>query len=461
MATVLNADFRGEVITAEHDAYDEARLIHNRRFDCRPAFIVRPRDTSDVAVAVRAAREAGLPLSVRGGGLHMAGFATNDGGIVIDLSSMRDVQVDSRARTASFGGGATTGDLQSAASRHGLGAITGVFAPTGVVGATLHGGIGALSNRHGWACDSVLEGELVTADGQILQVSDADHPDLMWALRGAGGAFGVVTRLVTRLYPLPTEYIAARLMYEPDALSEVLPVLDQTSREAGDGVTMSVLVMRRPESGDFAGRVMAGVNLSFLGGRDEADRVFGAFRTAAPPALTSEMTSLDFRDMHFAIDDYPLSRPMRTFWDEDFSAGLTADLGRQIAAHSERIADFGTAEHGLVELYPHREALVRNSAVSASFAQRTPGWTLSVCAGWDDPSRDAFFDDWVTGCVADLRTATAGMGRAYLNAVSVADLHRMERAYGADVCCRLAQLKHRYDPANVFRRALPVVATGD
>src|SRR6201993_1637197 len=200
----LRAGVRAPVLTAADAGYDEARAVHNGMFDKRPAVIVRAEQAADVVGAVNFARDAGLDLSVKGGGHSAPGFGTNDGGVVIDLSLMRYVHVDPLARTARALGGATWGDFNYATHAFGLATTGGIISTTGVGGLTLGGGIGHLARGYGLALDNLLSAEVVLADGQVVTASADENADLFWAIRGGGGNFGVVTTFEFRAHPVST-----------------------------------------------------------------------------------------------------------------------------------------------------------------------------------------------------------------------------------------------------------------
>ncbi|HET8524761.1 MAG TPA: FAD-binding oxidoreductase, partial [Thermomicrobiales bacterium] len=197
---------RGDMIQPGDPTYDDARSVYNGMIDRRPALVVRCADAADVIAAVRFAADQGLDLSIRGGGHNVTGFATNDGGVVVDLSRMRNVHVDPERRVARAGGGATWGDVDHASHAFGLATTGGVLSTTGVGGLTLGGGFGHLTRRFGLCIDNLVSAEVVTADGKLLTASEQENPDLFWAIRGGGGNFGVVTSFEFRLHPVGTVY---------------------------------------------------------------------------------------------------------------------------------------------------------------------------------------------------------------------------------------------------------------
>ena len=214
--TGLRSKLRGSLVLPEDSGYDEARLVWNAAHDRRPAAIARCAEATDVMRALEAARAAGLPIAVRGGGHSFAGKSTCDGGVVIDCSPMKTVEVDRARRVARAGGGCTLGDFDPATQAHGLATTMGTVPPTGIAGLTLGGGLGWLMGRFGLACDNLVGADVVTADGRLVRASADEHADLLWGLRGGGGNFGVATALEYRLHPVST-VLGGAVAYPPSA----------------------------------------------------------------------------------------------------------------------------------------------------------------------------------------------------------------------------------------------------
>ncbi|MGB2694821.1 MAG: FAD-dependent oxidoreductase, partial [Dehalococcoidia bacterium] len=204
----LNSGFSGQLLGPGDAGYEEARRVQNGMIDKRPAAIARCLSESDVVAAVNFAREKGLEIAVRGGGHNVAGNAVCESGLMIDLSLMKGIEVDSKARTARAQGGVTWGEFNAATQQHGLAATGGVVSTTGIAGLTLGGGLGWLMGKYGLAVDNLISAEVVTADGQVLRASDSEHGDLFWGLRGGGGNFGIVTWFEYRLHPVGPQVIA-------------------------------------------------------------------------------------------------------------------------------------------------------------------------------------------------------------------------------------------------------------
>ena len=280
----LGPGFRGRVITPDADDYHRARRVHNAAVDRHPAVIVRPTDADDVALVVKGAQERGLPLVVRAGGHSMGNHSTGDGALVLDLSAMRDVQIDVKGRTAWADAGILAGEYTAAT--HALGLVTpfGDTARVGVAGITLGGGVGWLVRKHGMTIDSLLAVEIVTADGRHRAASAVEEPDLFWAVRGAGANFGVVTRLQFRLHPLD-DVLAGDILLPAtrDVLRSLVPVL----LAAPDELTAMPLIMLAPPSPDIPdehhGQPVVKLSVAWSGAPDAGERALAPLRALGAP----------------------------------------------------------------------------------------------------------------------------------------------------------------------------------
>ena len=264
----------GPVLSPQQAGYDAARAIHNGLVDKRPALIVRCRTTADVVAALEFARRAGLEVSVRGGGHNVAGRAVTDGGLMISLADMKDVAVDPERATATAQGGVTWGELNDATAAHGLAVTGGVVSTTGIAGYTLGGGLGWLMAKHGLAADNLLAVELVTADGEVLEVDAGSHPDLFWALRGGGGNFGVATSFTYRLHPVGI--VTGGLIAHPiEAAPELLRFYRDAVADAPDDLTVFAGLVHAP---DGSGAKLAALVVFHAGDPEAAERELAPFK---------------------------------------------------------------------------------------------------------------------------------------------------------------------------------------
>ena len=248
------ARFNGQIITPADPDYDERRKVWNGMIDKYPALIVRPNDAAAVGAAIRFARDHALVISVRGGGHNVAGHATNDGGLVIDLGALKSVEVDPVARVARVGGGATWAEVDAATQIYGLATPGGVFSKTGVAGLTLGGGLGWLRNLYGLSCDNLIAAEVVTADGQVIRTSADENPDLLWGLRGGGGNFGIVTTFEYQLHPVGPDVMMAFIFHDastPDRMAAAVRLYRDYTAAAPDAVSSILALGQFPPDEHF------------------------------------------------------------------------------------------------------------------------------------------------------------------------------------------------------------------
>ena len=279
----LRGRLDGELVLPGDGGYDESRAIWNAMHDRRPALIVRPRSTGDVVAALAFAREAGLPVAIRGGGHSVAGYGTVDGGLVIDHSLMRGVEVDGDRRIVRAEAGATLADLDRATQEHGLAVPIGVISATGIAGLTLGGGVGWLTRAYGLTADNLVAAEMVTADGSVVRASEVDEPELFWGLRGGGGNFGVVVAFELRAYPLGPTTHGGNLVYHRPHWTDALRAFRDWTADLPDSTTAIVTFMTPPPSWELGAETLMIIGFSWAGtDADEAARTVAPLRRALP-----------------------------------------------------------------------------------------------------------------------------------------------------------------------------------
>jgi FAD/FMN-containing dehydrogenase len=444
-ADALAANLRGELIRPEDGGYEAARRVWNGMIDKRPALIARCADAQDVVHAIAFARTHALPIAVRGGGHSAPGYGTVDGGLVIDLSPLRTVEVDPVARIARAGAGCLLGDLDRATQEHGLAVPAGMVSDTGIAGLTLGGGMGWLSRKHGLTIDNLLAVEIVTADGAILRASEAQHPDLFWAVRGGGGNFGVVTTFEYRLHPVGPTVLAGILLYPFAQAAAVFRAFRDAMDGAPDELAASAVVITAPPHPPFPpalqGQPVVAVAVCYAGDLEEGQRVVRPLREAGEPALdlVGPMPYVALQSMFDAGTPHGLhywekSSYVRELTDEALDAYLAA-IGEPTSPLSQvLLSRFG----GAVGRVPEE---------ATAFAHRDGAYVLFAIAAWapDDPRGEAHVA-WVRGLTAALDPfATGG---SYVNAF---DEGGIATAYRPATLARLARVKATYDPGNVFR----------
>jgi FAD/FMN-containing dehydrogenase len=438
----LRATIKGRVLTPEDAGYDEARTLFMGGFNQRPAAIVRVAGAPDVARVIAVARESGVPLAVRSGGHSGAGHCTTEGGIVLDLHDMKSLDVDVDRRTAWAETGVTAAEYSEGVGAHGLATGFGDSGSVGIGGITLAGGIGYLTRKHGMTIDSVLGAELVTSDGDVLQVDAASHPDLFWAIRGGGGNFGVVTRFRYRLHSV--DQVVGGLLLLP-ATADVIVKIVEAAEAAPEELTAIVNVMPAPPMPfvpeSHHGKLVLMILLCYAGDAEAGARALAPFRTTVEP-----------------IAD--LVRPMRypeIFPPEDPSYHPTA-VGRTLfmnhvdRAAADTMIDFlqrSDASLRVTQIRALGGAMARVAADATAFAHRDRRILTNVAAfynGEDDrPVREA----WTEAFAAALRQGKDG---AYVAFVNDEGESRVRAAYPGSTWDRLAAIKARYDRTNLFRR---------
>ncbi|MHC1558979.1 FAD-binding oxidoreductase [Actinomycetospora sp. C-140] len=416
--------------------YDAARSVFNAMIERRPAAIVRCRDAGDVARGIALARAHDLALSVRGGGHNVAGTAVCDGGVMLDLSAMRDVRVDPVARTAVAGPGCLLGDLDRATAVHGLATPLGVMSGTGIAGLTLGGGLGWLNGRHGLACDNLVAAEVVTADGAVRHVDADHHPDLLWGLRGGGGNLGVVTAFTHRLHPIDT-VLAGGLSWPWAAARDVLRRHDDLLATAPDELATAVSFTRDPEAGP-----VVSIAVCWSGDLAAGEQVLAPLRSVAAPTVDT-VAPTSFVAWQSAPDaGYPLGR--RHYWKSGYLRELTEDA---ISALLDLVPVIPSAASG-VGMQALRGAAARVPVDATAFPHRARQYDVLLLGQWDDPADDERNVAWGRRSFDALAPHLADA--VYVNNLGAEGPDRVRAAYGPNHA-RLAELKRTWDPDNVFR----------
>jgi FAD/FMN-containing dehydrogenase len=434
--TVAGLGFSGEVLAEGEPGYDEARTTFNALVDRRPVAVARCRGTADVVAALALAREQGLPVAVRGGGHNVAGHAVGDGSLVVELSGLGAVDVDPGARLARAGGGATWRTFDAATQAHGLAAPGGTFSTTGVGGLTLGGGIGFLIGRHGLTCDNLVGAEIVTVDGSVLEVSEDEHPDLFWAIRGGGGNFGVVTRLDFRLHPV-REVVGGVLVWPFAAAAEPLRVFRDVAVDAPDDISTQAVFGHSTETG----ALILGVVVCSSGPEDEPEPLR---RLRAVPGLQiDEVRRRPYLELQ-SMFDMPFG--LRHHWKGHFVRELPDALLERLLGAIDPDANRGSI---LIEAVHGAATRVPADATPVGF--RDAAFNVSALGIWKDASTDEAGVAWARATAA-LAAPYSLHGGGYLNYMQADEpLERVRAAFGPETFDRLREVKRRYDPGNVLR----------
>ena len=449
----LRAAMAGVVFTPEDTDYDQARLLWNADADRRPAVVARCSSAADVAAALRYAQAEGLEIAVRGGAHSASGQSGVDGGLVVDLSGMREVTVDAERRRARAGGGALISDLDAATQAHGLAVLTGLVGHTGIGGLTLGGGMGWLTRQAGMACDNVESVEVVVADGRILRASAAENPDLFWAVRGGGGNFGVVTEFEFRCHEVGPMIQFGFLFWEAERGREALRAI----REAVSTLPRSCNVLLAGLNAPPAPFVpeehhlKAGFALVLCGFGDPDDHAQAVERLrAALPPLVQAVTPMPYTALNQAFDQ-------ANCWGQHYYetstryAELTDDVIDVMVTHLARRTSPATA----ILTYRLDEAYSKVEPDATAFGgTRDPQYITFLLATAPDAEVLGADRAWARGLRDALAPLALNAG-TYVNAMAEPEEHRVRAAYGVKYD-RLARIKAEYDPGNVFHRNINI-----
>jgi FAD/FMN-containing dehydrogenase len=445
----LYAAVRGQVLVPGDDGYDTTRRVWNKMIDRHPRVIVRCTGAADAVIAVKFAREHGLVTAIHGGGHGVAGHATCDDGLMIDLSPMKGIRIDPQARTARAQGGVTWGDLDHEAQAFGLAAPGGIVSTTGIAGLTLGGGYGWLRRKYGLSCDNLIAADVVTADGQLLTVSETEHPDLLWALRGGGGNFGVVTSFEYRLHAVGPEVLFLGAMYPIEQAPELLPRWRDFMASAPDEFSGNAMFWTIPEGSAFPpelyNRAIFFLPGVYSGPVEEGMRLLAPLRTLAEPLL--DMTGVYPYTIVQSLFDWVNPDGERLhYWKSLFLHQLdevtVTELMRWILNRPVSSA--------LVDVWWMGGAVGRVEAEATALGDRSSPVTLVFNTIWDDPATSDANIAWTRAFYEAMRQYSPG--GSYLNFPGFGEEGEelVKRSFGANYE-RLAAVKAKYDPTNFFR----------
>jgi FAD/FMN-containing dehydrogenase len=443
----LAARLRGALILPGDARYEEARQVWNGMFDRRPAAVARVEGTVDVVAVVEFARETGMELAVRGGGHSSAGYSTVDGGIVLDLSRMRGVWVDARAKTARAQAGALWGDVDRETQQHGLAVPGGQISHTGIAGLTLGGGIGWLSRRHGLTTDNLLSVDRVTADGRLVTASEQEHPELFWGLRGGSGNFGVVVSFEYRLHEVGPLVLGGPLVYALDDAPAALRNAREVFADAPDEISLWLVlthVPARPPFDEAAWGQPVLALVPFCADLERGPELLAPLTGFGSP-LARLHGPLPYAALQGALDD--VDPHGHRYWERgDYLAGLTDEV-------IDLLVEAGrTASSPLTEIlvFPMGGAIARVPAEATAFGDRSAPWAVWIASQWTDPAEDDVHRDWTRAVSASLSPWTTG--GVYVNAIGgdVTEARKTAAFGGTAKLERLRALKREWDPGNLF-----------
>ncbi|HEY0871971.1 MAG TPA: FAD-binding oxidoreductase [Vicinamibacterales bacterium] len=443
----LRNSFSGDIITPGDDRYDGARRVWNAIIDKRPALIARPRNADDVSACVRFAVEQQLPVAVRGGAHSIAGRGTCDDGIVIDFADMKNVVVDRDARTATAQPGARWVEFDRETQAHGLATTGGTVGDTGIAGLTLGGGFGWLEGKLGMTVDNLLGADVVLATGEFVKASADENPDLFWALRGGGGNFGIVTSFTYRLHEIGPTIIGGLAIHPFADAKRVLTFYDAFMKDAPDELVAAAVLMTAPD-----GNRACGIAVAWPGDLAEGERIVAPIKSFGSPVL-DVIGPMPYLAQQ-AMLDQAMPPNLLNYWKAEFLNDLQADV---IDIATDAFTRVRSPLSSML-FFPIRGAASRVSPDATAFPHRS-GYHMGIYSLWNDPAENEPNIQWVRETWDRVKPHAAG--GVYVNELGEDDTDRVSVAYGANYD-RLARIKARYDPNNVFclnANILPVAAT--
>ena len=439
--------FRGELIRPDNPRYDGARRIWNGAIDRYPALVARCTGAADVIAAVQFARERELVVAVRGGGHNVAGTAVCDGGLVIDLSPMKGMQVDPGARTAWAQPGLLWGEFDHETQPFGLATPGGIVTHTGIAGLTLGGGLGWLMRRYGLTCDNLLKADVVTADGQLVRASLEENPDLFWGLRGGGGNFGIVTSFEYRLHPVAPTVLAGVVVYPASRAREILDAYRHYIASAPDEL-MTIVVLRMAPPAPFLapeihGQPVVIIAVCYAGPVDAGERAVAPLRRFGEP-LADFIQPTPYVS-HQALLDASVPHGLGYYWKSEYFPALGEDVISTLTEHAWRVA----TPMSYTALFHMGGAVRREDPDGSAFEDRRATHAMTIDGVWSDPAASGACITWARDFWEAVRPHSTG--RVYVNFLGEEGQDRVRSAYGAAKYERLRALKRKYDPTNFFR----------
>lgn len=438
----LRAALLGQVIAPADPDYEQARMVLNAAVDRRPALIVRPAGSADVSLALSLVRANGLELAIRGGGHSLAGHGTSDGGLVLDMSNMRGLHIDPQRRIAWAQAGLTAGQYTAETTRHGLATGFGDTGSVGIAGLTLGGGIGWLVRKHGLTIDDLLAVELVTSDGERVHVDAERHPDLFWALRGGGGNFGVITRLQYRLHEI--DMILGGLLILPARPGMLRSFIAAAAGAPDELSTIAALAPAPPlpfVPTEHHGQPALIVRLAYAGDLGAGQRAIAPLRALAT-ALADTITPMSYQQLYAGegSDAGRLRMATRSTFLDELDEHAESTLFNRVQVKP--------ASTSAVQIRVLGGAMARVPPDATAFAHRERRLMVTFAASYQDPDQAASHEAWVVDSLAALRPAAHGVHVSFLGDEGITRVHE---AYPDQTYERLAAIKRRYDPANLFR----------
>lgn len=436
LASELRPLFNGNILIDGDIDYDVARKVWNGMIDRKPALIAQCLDKEDIVQAVKFARKHDLVASVRGGGHNVAGNAVCEGGLMIDLSLMKAIDIDVENKIAFAEPGVLWKEFDAATIQHRLATTGGTVSDTGIAGLTLGGGLGWLMSKHGTTCDNLLSAEMITAEGETIKVDKDNHPDLFWAIRGGGGNFGIVSRFQYQLHDVDTTVIAGMILYPMDQGKAVMQFYRDYARTAPDELMAYSGFIVTPD-----GLPVTFVLPAWMGKKEDAEKNLAPLRSFGTP-LADMVAEIPYLQLQ-SILDAAAPTGIRRYWKSGYFLNITDELLDIVLRH---VATRPSPLSPVLFYHIHGAATKVDSSVTA-FAHRQDQWDSDIISQWTDPADDEKNISWTKNFWKEIEPLTKGV---YVNHLDGDDNIRVRTAYGENYA-RLQQVKQKYDPDNFFR----------
>ena len=441
--------FKGEILLPNDSGYEAARKVWNGMIDRKPAIIARCSDVDDVVKSVNFARNQGLLVALRGGGHNVAGFGTCDGGIVIDLSKMKKIEVNDVSKTARAEPGLTWGEFDNATLAHGLGVTGGLVSSTGIAGFTLGGGVGWLVRKLGLTIDNLVSVDLVTADGKTVKASSEQNPELFWGMRGAGPNFGVVTSFEYKLDPIPPNILGGMVLYPLEMGSKVLEAHRRFTQNIPDELTTIAILLTAPPApfipAIFHGKKAVAIAACYSGkDPEEGKKILEPLRHLGEPVLDA-FHAMPYVALQSMFDE-SAPRGVLNYWKSTFLPPMSESAIKTLLDCFESVPSPMTAVH----LHHLGGAVNRVGEDATAYSHRDASFIMNLVSTWTDPAHSEKNIVWTRDTFTAMQKF-AGEGGVYVNFLGEEGNDRIVSAYGEAKYARLLRLKSNYDPGNLFR----------
>jgi FAD/FMN-containing dehydrogenase len=444
-AKALKGDFRGEVVLPDEPSYDQRRKVWNGMIDKRPAIILRCAGTSDVIKAVKFAHDQELTVSVRGGGHNVAGNAVCDGGLMIDMSGMKSVRVNTVSQTARAEPGATWRQFDLETQAFGLATTGGLVSSTGIAGFTLGGGIGWLVRKYGLALDNLISVDVVTAAGEPVTASMSENTDLFWGVRGGGGNFGIVTSFEYQLHPVGPIILGGLIAHRAEDGRELLRFYREYVRQAPDELTTLAVYLTAPPMPflpkEVHGTHLVAIALCYCGEVEEGQRVLAPLRKFGKP-VADVIQPMPYVILQSLLDE-AAPAGIQNYWKSAYMEGLSDAAIDVILSHGETI----TSPLSAIHVHQLGGAIRRIGDDATAFSHRDAPFLLNMVSGWENPAENDKHVSWTRDFFASMQRFSSG---AYVNFLGEEGPDRVKEAYDPKKYGKLVTLKDKYDPTNFF-----------